>query len=100
MTSISALWTRLDPVVQQWLLRNPGTGVLPRTQVNRVEKATGHALSVDEHGEHWFSLADLVFLKARRHAASSRGNAFQPDPDGRMTDADPGSNPYEEALDR
>jgi hypothetical protein len=68
MTSISIIWTRLDPTVQQWLLQNPGCVVLPRTMANRVTTGTGEELSVDEHGEHWFSPEDITFLKARRRA--------------------------------
>lgn len=33
--------TRIDPTVQQWILDNPGCGVLPRTPVSRVEAVTG-----------------------------------------------------------
>jgi hypothetical protein len=65
MTSISALWTSLDTTVQQWLLQNPGTMVLPRTYANRVE-AAGVSLHLDEHGEHWLSPEEMDFLRMQR----------------------------------
>ncbi|AUZ88998.1 hypothetical protein CVO76_16115 [Arthrobacter agilis] len=66
MTSISSLWTTLDTTVQQWLLQNPGTMVLPRTYVNRIEAGAGQVLNLDEHGEYWLSPEDMLFLKATR----------------------------------
>jgi hypothetical protein len=69
MTSISSLWTTLDPTVQQWLLQNPGTMVLPRTYVNQVQAGEGQVLGLDEHGEHWLSADDMIFLKNTREQA-------------------------------
>ncbi|MFJ6003797.1 hypothetical protein [Arthrobacter sp. NPDC092385] len=93
MTAISTIWTRIDPTVQQWILDNPGSIVLPRTLVNRVEATTGEALRIDQHGEYWFSEEELVFLKARRRAAALEG---LPAPDSGLVPSDE----YAEALDR
>lgn len=82
MTSIDTLWTSLDPTVQQWLLENPGTMVLPRTYVNRIETGTGKHLRLDDHGEHWLSPEEMVFLKTKRGEAS-RAHDWQLDVTGR-----------------
>ncbi|MHA7179081.1 hypothetical protein ACX80J_03085 [Arthrobacter sp. MDB2-24] len=74
MTSISSIWTRLDPTVQQWLLENPGCVVLPRTMANRTATGMAEELPVDEHGEHWLSPEDITFLKARRRALETGGS--------------------------
>lgn len=71
VNTISTLWVGLDSVVKQWLISNPGTVVLPRTLVNRVEATTGEKLSSDEHGEHRFSGEEVVFLRAQARAAGS-----------------------------
>jgi hypothetical protein len=69
MTSISALWATLDTTVQQWLLQNPGTMVLPRTHVNRIEAGAVLTLRLDDHGELWLSPEDMMFLKGKRNEA-------------------------------
>jgi hypothetical protein len=74
MTSISIIWPRLDPTVQEWLLQNPGCVVLPRTMANRVATGMDEELPVDEHGEHWFTPEDMAFLKARRRALDANGS--------------------------
>ncbi len=77
MTSISILWTSLDPAVRQWLLQNPGTMVLPRTYANRVE-AAGASLHLDEHGEHWLSPEEMDFLRTQRRQAPAPGGKVRP----------------------
>lgn len=74
MNTLNTLWTKLDPAVQRWVLDNPGTLVLPRTIVNRVETTTGVTMSTDEHGEHWLSDDEIVFLKARIRATRFVGS--------------------------
>ncbi|MCU1632720.1 MAG: hypothetical protein JWM61_1372 [Micrococcaceae bacterium] len=98
MTSISALWFTLDTTVQQWLLDNPGTMVLPRTYVNRVEAGTGEVLCLDEHGEHWLSAEEMNFLKGKRSNAP-RTHDWQEDITRRSAPA-LGLDPHVEALDQ
>ncbi len=76
--TLSTLWTRIDPTVQQWLLANPGCVMLPRTLVNRVEAATGTSMATDGHGEHLLSEEDLDFLKDRRRESTSGRRADTP----------------------
>lgn len=66
MTSISTLWATLDSTVQQWLLQNPGTMVLPRTYVNMITMGAGEVLPLDQHGEYWLTQQDMIFLKETR----------------------------------
>lgn len=69
MTSISEIWALLDTDVQQWLLDNPGTRVVPRLYVNHVPAGgpeTGQCLRLDEHGDYWLTPEEMVFLTARR----------------------------------
>jgi hypothetical protein len=100
MTNIGVLWAGLDPIVQQWLLRNPGTEVLPRTHVNRTAKATGQSLSVDEHGEHRFSLEEMDFMRARRRDAHGTADPRSDDPGRTAMNAGRVSEPHEEARGR
>ncbi|MFC3299205.1 hypothetical protein FJV46_13255 [Arthrobacter agilis] len=78
MKTISTLWPTLDPAVRQWLLHNPGSLVLPRTLVNRVESTTGEVLSTDAHGEHRLTGDELVFLRARHRAEMLLGRSASP----------------------
>lgn len=76
MSTISTIWTRIDPTVQQWILGNPGCAVLPRTLVNRVEAGTGEALHKDQHGEHRYSGEELQFLRTRRLGSAAPAEAL------------------------
>ncbi len=78
MTSINALWTTLDTDIQQWLLRNPATMVLPRAFVNQVQSGTGETLDLDERGEHWLSPEEMLFLKAKRDGALAAAGGTDP----------------------
>lgn len=98
MTSISALWATLDTTVQQWLLQNPGTMVLPRTHVNRVEAGAARALRLDDHGELWLSPDDMIFLKGKRNEARSAPDR-QEETASRSAGV-AGADPREAALDR
>ncbi|WP_434994262.1 hypothetical protein [Arthrobacter sp. Ld5] len=86
MTTISSIWTRIDPGVQQWVLENPGCVVLPRTLVNRVEATVGESLHADAHGEYWFSGEELLFLKARRRAQDLGGFRADGNADSRRSE--------------
>jgi hypothetical protein len=107
MTSISTLWPTLDPTVQQWLLQNPGTMMLPRTYVNMVAAGAGQVLHLDEHGEYRLSSADLLFLKQERaegprsvrSVRSVRSPIFRPTSTVTVSDL-PGPDPHEGALDQ
>ncbi len=69
MTTISDLWDSLDSAVQQWLLDNPATRMLPRLQVNQVPAGgaeTGQCLRLDEHGDYWLTPDEMMFVQAKR----------------------------------
>lgn len=75
MTSISEIWAMLDTDVQQWLLDNPGTHVLPRFYVNQVPAGgpgAGQCLRLDEHGDYWLTPEEMLFLTARRQERIAR----------------------------
>ncbi len=94
MNTIRTLWTKLDPAVRRWLLDNPGCEILPRTLVNQVEADTGETMDTNEHGHHWFSGEELVFLRAR-HRAEVSASDFTPHAAAEVWD-----EMYTEPLDR
>jgi hypothetical protein len=65
---IQQWWDRLDPGTQEWLLRNPGCVVLPRTLANAIQQAVGD-MEQNRHGEVQLTPADQDFLRARARTA-------------------------------
>jgi hypothetical protein len=70
---IKGNWDSLSPSMQQWLIDNPGSTILPRTMAAIICKEIGGPANRDLHGGAPLSQADRDFILDKAHRATSAG---------------------------
>ena len=62
---IKEFWNQLSPETQQWLIDNPGSMIIPRTQTAILNTETGEDSPVDGHGGTLLTEEDRDFIRAQ-----------------------------------
>lgn len=72
---ISEIWNQLSPNTRQWLIDNPGSIIIPRTQTAILSQETGEDGPVDSHGGTLLTDEDREFIRAQARASEREHHA-------------------------